>query len=197
MSQVLRYLVVSLRTLIVMTLLLGVAYPLTIWVVAQGAFRSQANGSLIELGGQAIGSSLIGQSFEGPEWFHPRPSAAGDGYDALASGASNLAPSSLELLGEVESRREDAALANGVGPEDIPPDALTASASGLDPHISPEYAQLQASRVAQARGLDPAAVEALVAEHTEGPTLGFLGASRVNVLELNLALNLLDGSLRE
>jgi K+-transporting ATPase ATPase C chain len=171
-----------------MTLVLGVAYPLAVWGVGQVAFRAQANGSMVQYNGQPVGSSLIGQNFDGPEWFHPRPSAAGDGYDAMSSGASNLAPTSQKLLGLVESRRVQAAEENGIEPDLIPPEALTASGSGLDPHISPEYAALQAERVARARGLDTDQVRTLVDQNTQGRVLGFLGEPRVNVLELNLAL---------
>jgi potassium-transporting ATPase KdpC subunit len=193
MNKGLRYLAASLRALLVLTLLLGVFYPLSVLAVGQFAFRDQANGSMIVVDGRTVGSRLIGQSFSGDEWFHPRPSAAGDGYDALASGASNLGPTSDELLGLVESRRAYVAQLNDVDPSTVPPDALTASGSGLDPHISPEYAQLQVERVAAARGLETETVQQLVEEHTSDRALGFLGEPTVNVLELNLALNELVG----
>lgn len=193
MARTLRYFTVSVRVLLLMTLVLGVGYPLAVWGVGQVAFRSQANGAMIELDGRPVGSALIGQAFAGSEWFHPRPSAAGDGYDAMSSGASNLAPSSQRLLRLVESRRLEAAEENDADPERVPPDALTASGSGLDPHISPEYAALQVDRVAQARGLDSEAVRQLVDQNTDGRVLGFLGEPRVNVLELNLALLNLTG----
>jgi potassium-transporting ATPase KdpC subunit len=189
MNKGLRYLVASLRALLVLTLLLGVIYPLSVLAIGQLAFHDQANGSMVVVDGRTVGSRLIGQSFSGDEWFHPRPSAAGDGYDALASGASNLGPTSDELLGLVESRRADVAEQNDVDPSTVPPDALTASGSGLDPHISREYAQLQVERVAAARGLDTETVQQLVEEHTSDRALGFLGEPTVNVLELNLALN--------
>ncbi len=188
MSHALRYFTVSVRTLLLMTIVLGVAYPLAVWGVGQVAFRSQANGSMVQQNGLAVGSSLIGQNFDGPEWFHSRPSAAGGGYDAMSSGASNLGPTSPTLLRLVEKRRVQAAEENGVEPDRIPPEALTASGSGLDPHISPEYAALQVERVARVRGLDTDQVRTLVDQNTEGRVLGFLGEPRVNVLELNLAL---------
>lgn len=191
MTHALRLLLASFRTLVVLTVMLGVLYPAAVLVVGQVAFNKQANGSLIVSDGHTAGSSLIGQSFEGPEWFHPRPSAAD--YDPMASGASNLAPSSSQLLRQVEKRRAEASAANGVSAESVPPDALTASGSGLDPHISPEYALIQVARVADARTLTASDLEALVVEHTEGRPLGYLGDPRVNVLELNLALVELDG----
>ena len=186
MNTLTRYLGAALRMLLVMTVILGVAYPLTVWAIGQVAFHDKANGSMLERDGSLVGSSLIGQTFEGPEWFQSRASAAD--YDAMASGASNLAPTSDKLLGQVEKRRATVAAENAVDPGDVPPDALTASGSGLDPYISPAYAQLQVERVADARGLDSASISALVEENTQGRTLGFLGEARVNVLELNLAL---------
>ncbi|MGI5118769.1 potassium-transporting ATPase subunit KdpC [Marinactinospora thermotolerans] len=176
------------RVLLVMTVLLGVAYPLAVTGVAQLVFPHQADGSPVTHDGEVVGSELLGQSFSGPRWFHPRPSAAGDGYDGSASGASNLGPNNEELTAAVEERRATVAAENGVAPEEVPADALTASGSGLDPHISPAYADLQAVRVARARGMDPGEVRALVREHTTGRALGFLGEPGVNVLTLNLAL---------
>lgn len=178
----------GLRVLLGLTLVLGLAYPLAVTAVAQVVFPRQANGSLVEHDGAIVGSALLGQPFDGPQWFHPRPSAAGDGDDPLASGGSNLGPESAVLLAEVTQRRAAVAAENGVDPAAVPPDAVTASGSGLDPHISPEYALLQVPRVAAARGLDPVAVRALVEQHIQGRPLGFLGAERVTVLDLNRAL---------
>jgi potassium-transporting ATPase KdpC subunit len=170
----------------VLTGLTGIAYPLVITGVAQVAFSDEADGSLLERDGRVVGSKLIGQNFSGPGYFHPRPSAAGEGYDAMASSASNLGPTNEELLDEVERRRAAYGQANGA---EAPIDALTASGSGLDPHISVENARLQAPRVARARGLGLAEVLALVDEHTDGRALGFLGEPGVNVLELNFVLD--------
>lgn len=178
------------RALVVMTVLLGLAYPLVMTGAAQVAFDDKADGSLVRRGGVVVGSSLIGQSFVGqPGYFQSRPSAAGDGYDPLASSASNLGPESPDLIAAIEERRAAAAELDGTDPADVAPDALLASASGLDPHISPEYADQQVVRVARERGLTPVAVRRLIEEHTEGRSLGFLGEPGVNVLLLNLALD--------
>lgn len=180
---------VALRFLIAMTIILGIVYPATVLAVGQLLTPTTANGSLITgPNGQVVGSSLIGQQFDGPQWFAGRPSAAGDGYDAMSSGGSNLAADSPELQQLIDQRRADIAAANGVNPSAVPPDAVTASASGLDPDISPEYALLQVDRVAAARGLNAGQVNDLVESHILGRTWGFIGQERVNVLELNLAL---------
>ena len=199
-TTLLRHSAAGLRVLLVLTAVLGLAYPLAVTGVAQVLLPWQANGSLLTATGErtrsvdeAVGSALVGQPFTGPEWFHPRPSAAGEGYDTLASGGSNLGPLNPDLLATVEERRAAVATAEGVGPGAVPPDAVTASASGLDPHVSPEYADLQVARVAAARGLTPEQVRDLLAEHTAGRTLGILGAPRVNVLTLNLALATMSG----
>jgi potassium-transporting ATPase KdpC subunit len=228
--------------MLVMTVLTGLVYPAVITGIAQVVFRDRANGSLIVANGQVVGSRLIGQSFSKPEYFHPRPSAAGNGYDPTASGGSNLGPTSAKLINGttkiddkknevvdfdgIEDRIVHYCVDNGI-PYDssmpldafkdtqgnlddvklikafnndkaplvftpktpIPADAVTASASGLDPHISPANVQAQAARVAKARGVSLEQVQALIARHTEGRDLGFLGEPRVNVLELNLALD--------
>lgn len=181
-----RQLLPALVAFLALTVLTGIVYPLVVTGVAQLAFRSQANGSLVERDGRVVGSRLIGQGFEGAGYFHPRPSAAGDGYDAMSSSASNLGPTNPELVKAVRERRSAYEQANGVRP---PVDAVTSSGSGLDPQISPANARAQAQRVARERELDLAQVLRLVEEHTDGRSLGFLGDPGVNVLELNLALD--------
>jgi K+-transporting ATPase ATPase C chain len=181
-----RQLLPALVAFLAFTVLTGLAYPLAVTGIAQVAFPSRADGSLVERGGTVVGSSLIAQAFEGERYFHSRPSAAGDGYDAMSSSASNLGPLNEELLAAVNERRDAYREANEA---EAPVDALTASGSGLDPHISPENARLQADRVARARGLALAHVLELIDEHTDGRSLGFLGEPAVNVLELNLALD--------
>lgn len=188
MNLTMRQAWISVRLLIVMTVILGVAYPVAVFAVGR-IVPSISNGSYVsDASGAVVGSSLIGQTFDGDQWFQSRPSAAGDGYDGLSSSGSNLGPNNPDLVDAIAERQAAAAAANGVAPEDVPADAVTASGSGLDPDISPEYAQQQVARVAQARGLDAAAVAALVDEATRGRLLGFIGEPRVNVLDLNLAL---------
>lgn len=184
---------VAIRLTLLATVVLGVGYPLAVWGVGQAAFHDQANGSMVtDSSGTAVGSSLIGQSFTGKQadrWFQSRPSAAGeDGYDAQGSSGSNLGPNNPDLLKAVEDRRAALAKADGVPAAQVPADAVTASGSGLDPDISPEYALQQVQRVASARGLSAADVRHLVSQHTESRQLGFLGEPVVNVLSLNLAL---------
>lgn len=184
---------VAVRLTLLATVVLGVAYPLAVWGVGQAAFHDQANGSMVtDSSGKVVGSSLIGQSFTGDQadrWFRSRPSAAGeDGYDANASSGSNLGPNNPDLLQSIEERRAAVAEADGVSAAQVPADAVTASGSGLDPDISPEYALQQVARVAEARGLSESRVRTLVEQHTESRQLGFLGEPVVNVLELNLAL---------
>ena len=165
-------------------------YPLTVWVLAQVLYPARANGSLERRGPVVIDSRLLGGPFAGDGYFHPRPSAAGDGYDALHSGGTNLGPLSRKLADDIERRVEAYRKENGLGTEAaVPADAVTSSASGLDPDISPENARLQAARVARARGFELSAVLEAVRECTRGRTLGLLGQPRVNVLELNLRLD--------
>ena len=163
-------------------------YPVALFAVGRLVSGTSDGSYVTDASGAVVGSALIGQSFEGDTWFWPRPSAAGDGYDALSSGGSNLAADNPDLVAAVGERQSAAAAANAVAAEEVPADAVTASGSGLDPDISPEYARQQVARVAAARDLDPAAVAALVDEQTEGRLLGFIGEPRVNVLQLNLAL---------
>jgi K+-transporting ATPase ATPase C chain len=173
-----------------MTVLTGLAYPLAMTGAAQVLFSNSADGSLIKRDGKLVGSRLIGQNFSAPRYFRPRPSAAGDGYDAMSSSASNLGPTNPALIAEVRKRVAEYRRENGLPPGSaVPADAVTASASGLDPHISKANARLQAPRVARARGLSLDEVLTLVDEHTDGRPLGFLGEPGVNVLELNLALD--------
>jgi K+-transporting ATPase ATPase C chain len=188
-----RQLLAAARALAVFTVLLGVAYPVVVTGVSQVIAPDRADGSLVEVDGTVVGSSLIGQAFTDADgdplsqYFHSRPSASG--HDGLASGGSNLGPNSEELAALVEERRAAVAELEGVDPADVPPDAVTASASGLDPGISPEYAAIQVQRVADERGASAQEVQALVAEHTVGRDLGVIGAPYVKALELNLALD--------
>ena len=178
-----------------LTILTGVIYPLAITAIAQMFFRSQAKGSLIEKDGKVVGSSLIGQPFDSPRYFWARPSATGPApYNAASSTGSNLGPTNPALLDAIKGRVQAVRQAHPDQAGPVPADLVTASASGLDPHISPAAAEYQVSRVAQGRGLLPDAVRRLVADHTEGRTLGLLGEPRVNVLELNLALDEADGA---
>lgn len=177
--------------LLVMTLLTGIIYPLTVTGLAQVLFPRQANGSLVSLDGNPVGSALIGQNFADPKYFHGRPSVAGqDGYDATASSGSNLGPTNKTLLEGVAKQLEQIRSDNGLSQDSpVPADLVTASASGLDPHISPLAALFQVPRVARERQLPEQEVRQLVERHIESPQLGVLGESRVNVLLLNMDLD--------
>jgi K+-transporting ATPase ATPase C chain len=171
-------------------LLTGCIFPVVLFALGRLLYPAQASGSLVTRNGVVVGSRWIGQEFTRPEYFHSRPSAAGAGYDGVSSGGTNLGPSNPKLIEGVRRLAEDYRRGNGLPPDAIVPiDAVTSSGSGLDPHISPQNAELQIARVARARGFEESAVRLLVANHTEGPQLGFLGGPRVSVLELNLALD--------
>ena len=189
-----KQLLIALKATLVLTVLTGVMYPLLVTGLAKTLFPAKAGGSMIQVGGRTVGSELIGQRFTKPGYFHGRPSAAGnDGYDGMASGGSNLGPTSQKLAdrvsGDVKKFREENPAVKG----EVPGDAVTASASGLDPHLSPEAAAAQVARVASARGMTEEMVRSLVAAHTEDRQVGVLGEPRVNVLKLNLALDAFPG----
>ena len=186
----------AILSVLVLTLVAGGAFPLLLFAIARPLFPRQADGSLLTRNGVVVGSALIGQTFTRPEYFHGRPSAAGNGYDATSSGGTNLGPNNRKLVEGAEGFAGIRQLAeqyrarNGLAPDaPLPIDAVTRSGSGLDPDITPANAALQIPRVVQARGLSEDAVRSLVTEHTRGPQFGFLGSPRVSVLELNLALD--------
>ncbi|GAB2603921.1 K(+)-transporting ATPase subunit C [Kribbella endophytica] len=190
---------VAIRAVVVLTIALGIVYPLAMTGAAQALFHGNANGSIVQVDGKDVGSDLIGQAYTrdtgqkdadgepimeaDPKWFQTRPSAVD--YDAMGSSASQYGPNNPELLKLIEQRRADVAKLEGVDPSQVPPDAVTASGSGLDPSISPAYAALQVQRVARERGLDVGQVQQLVKDNTQGRTLGFLGETAVNVVTLN------------
>jgi K+-transporting ATPase ATPase C chain len=182
-----KHLLTSLLMTIATTMLLGVVYPLVVTMMAQLVFPKRANGQLIERSGKVIGSSIIGQNFSGPGYFHSRPSAAGSGYDAANTNGSQLGPTNHKLIERVKGDVTAAQNDNPGAP--VPIDLVTGSASGIDPHITPAAAEYQISRVARERGASPERVRAIVSKHTDGRQLGFLGEPRVNVLELNLDLD--------
>jgi len=196
-TNLLRQHVAALRVLLVLTVLLGLGYPLAVTGASQLVVAGRADGSLVSRGGTVVGSRLIGQSFTDahgralPRYFQSRPAAAGHGYDGAASSASNLGPDEPRLLTAVAERRRAVAALEGVTPAQVPADAVTASGSGLDPDISPAYAMIQVRRVAAARGLTEAKVLSLVRRNESGRDAGFIGEAHVNVLELNLALDAL------
>jgi len=193
MRALLRQLRPAVLTVVVFTLLLGVGYPLLSTAIGHVAFGDRADGSLIERDGVVVGSELIGQAFSDPKYFASRPSAAGSGYDGSASSGSNLGPTNPDLLAAVEERAVAYREANGLAVDTpVPVDAVTASGSGLDPHISIANARIQAPRVAEVRGLDPGVVLDMVDEYTDGRKLWVLGEPGVNVVRLNLALDDLD-----
>jgi K+-transporting ATPase ATPase C chain len=202
LSGPVRQIGVAIRAMLFFTVALGIIYPLAMTGAAQALFHGNANGSIVRVNGKDVASDLIGQAYTqdsgkkdadgkaimvaDPKWFQTRPSAVE--YDAMGSAASQYGPNNPELLKLVDERRHEVAALNGVAPSQVPPDAVTASGSGLDPEISPAYAAIQVNRVARERGLSVAEVQKLVTENTEGRTLGFLGEPRVNVVKLNNAL---------
>jgi K+-transporting ATPase ATPase C chain len=194
MEMIMKKIITEIRTAVVMTLVIGIIccgiYPALVWGLAQWLFNDNANGSLIVKDSKIAGSRLLARGFTGDPYFHPRPSAAGTGYDAAGSGGSNLGPLSKRLYDSVKERAEAYRRINGLAPDEmVPVDAVTASASGLDPHISPGNALIQAKRVAKARGMSQETVIKLVEHNTKGRRLGVFGEPRVNVLMLNIDLD--------
>jgi potassium-transporting ATPase KdpC subunit len=190
MKNIFKELRIGLISTLVLAVIVCGIYPLMVWGIAQGLFPQKANGSLIMHGGKVIGSNLLSQGFTGTQYFHPRPSAAGKGYDAASSAGSNQGPLSQKLMDTVRQRVSDYRTENNLPRGSlVPADAVTASASGLDPHISLENALVQLRRIAKARGMSEEALHKKIAAHTEARDLGFLGESRVNVLLLNLDLD--------
>jgi K+-transporting ATPase ATPase C chain len=183
----------SLVAVVAFTIICGVAYPAVVWAIGQGAFNAQANGSIVKVNGKPVGSSMIGQTFTSARYFHPRPTALAvngkEFYDASTSGGSNLGPNSKDLATLVAGRLKAIEKAYGVTASQVPADMVTASFSGLDPDISVQNARIQARVVARARGIAVSKVLDLISKRTADPTLGFLGTTRINVLDLNLALD--------
>jgi potassium-transporting ATPase KdpC subunit len=189
-TEYLKELRTALASVLVLVVILCGAYPFAVWGIGQALFPNQANGSLIQLKGKMVGSSLIAQGFKGAAYFHPRPSAAGQGYDASSSGGSNLGPTSQKLIDSVKERIAVYRSENNLSPQSpVPADAVTSSGSGLDPHISVQNAHLQAPRVAKARNMSQERLRQKIDTYTEGRDLGIFGEPRVNVLNLNLDLD--------
>jgi potassium-transporting ATPase KdpC subunit len=190
---------VAVRAMALLTLVTGILYTAVITGIGQLLLPAQANGSLVQRDGETVGSTLIGQSFSDadgdplPQYLQPRPSAAGDGYDAGASSGSNLGPENPDLVAAIAERKRQIAEFDGVDEGDVPADAVTASGSGLDPHISPAYAAIQVDRIARERGIPRTEVERIIARYTNGPDLGYLGDPTVNVVQVNLALDAVRG----
>ncbi|HKM98996.1 MAG TPA: K(+)-transporting ATPase subunit C [Candidatus Binataceae bacterium] len=184
-----RELWISIRMTVLLTVLLGLVYPVAMTAIGQVIFPRQAGGSLIARNGAIVGSELMGQSFTSPKYFHSRPSAAGNGYDPTSSGGSNLGPTSKALIDAVSKRVKDVMTSEGVPASQVPIDLVTASGSGLDPDISPAAADIQAERIAKARGVSPDTVRQLIQDNTHSRWLGLFGEPGVNVLTLNLALD--------
>jgi K+-transporting ATPase ATPase C chain len=186
---IVRQLRAALALTLILSVVTGLAYPALVTMTSRLLFPWQASGSLVRANGRVVGSDLIGQPFAQPWYFHPRPSAAGAGYDGTASGGTNRGPTSAALAAAVAARADTLVASGSAARGAVPGDAVTASASGLDPHVSPANARLQVARVASARGADSATVRALLERHIEGRQLGVLGEPRVNVLRLNIALD--------
>ncbi len=187
-----RELWISIRMTVILTVAVGLVYPVAMTAIGYALFPRQAEGSLLTRGNAIVGSELIGQSFTSAKYFHSRPSAAGNGYDATSSGGSNLGPTSKALIDSVSKRTKDVTESEGVQASQVPIDLVTASGSGLDPDISPAAADLQAERVAKARAVNPDAVRQLIQDNTHGRWLGLFGEPGVNVLKLNLAVDSLN-----
>jgi K+-transporting ATPase ATPase C chain len=197
MKNIIQALGTSILATIVLCIVVSGIYPVAVWALAQVFFPHQANGSLFESQGQTVGSELLGQGFSGAQYFHPRPSAAGTGYDGLSSGGTNYGPTSQLLMNNIKAAIDAYRSENNLGPDVlVPADAVTSSGSGLDPHISLENAKLQVARVAKARNLPPAVVQGEVDKATDRPFLGIGGEPGVNVLKLNVALDALHNASR-
>jgi len=197
MKNIIQAIVTSILATIVLCIVVSGIYPVAVWALSQVFFPHQANGSLLESQGQIVGSELLAQGFSGAQYFHPRPSAAGTGYDGLNSSGTNLGPTSQKLIDSIKAAIDAYRSENGLGPDvQVPADAVTSSGSGLDPHITPENAKLQLARVAKARNLPPTVVQGEIDKATDSPFLGIGGEPGVNVLKLNVALDALHNATR-